>query len=197
MRKPRKRFSCYNTLITDMITFITGSTGKWKEVSAVLGDFVVQKDIDLPEIQDLDVKKVVAAKLLEARKVIPKGAILVDDSGYYYHALGRLPGVFSKFFYKELGLERNVELLKKLGDTTVTAYTILGYMDAHDSISYFEATIECTFVSPRGTNGFGFDPIFLPAGSDKTAAEMDDTERNKWKMRTIAVKKLKEFLAKK
>ena len=177
-----------------MITFITGSAGKWEEVFALLGDVVRQKDLDLPEIQSLDVKEVIGAKLVEARKVITQGAILVDDSGYYFHALGRLPGVFSKFFYEELGLEGNVSLLEKLGDNHVTAYTQLGYMNEQGVISYFEGVVECTFVAPRGTNGFGFDPVFLPDGSDKTMAEMNDEERQKWKMRTIAVNKLKAFL---
>ena len=178
----------------DMLTFVTGSTGKWKEVSAVLGDLVTQKDIGLPEIQDLDVKKVIAEKLIEARKAIPEGAILVDDSGYYFHALGRLPGVFTKFFLEELGLKRSAEMLVKLGDSSLTAYTVLGYMDETDHISYFDGTFEGTMVMPRGEGGFGFDPVFCPKGSDKTMAEMNDEERLKWKMRTIAVKKLKAFL---
>ncbi len=190
---------CYTITMKDTeekVTFITGSAGKWEEVSAVLGDRVVQKDIDLPEIQDLDVKKVIAAKLIEARKVIPLGAILVDDSGYYFHAMGRLPGVFSKFFYEELGLEGNVALLEKFGDNHVTAYTLLGYMDERGVISNFEGVVEGTLVAPHGTNGFGFDPVFLPEGSQKTMAEMNDDERHSFKMRTIAVKKLKEFLGK-
>ena len=126
---------CYTE--NTMITFITGNAGKWKRISAVLGDQVVQKDIDLVEIQSLDVKEVIAAKLIEARKVITEGAILVDESGYYFHAFGRLPGVFTKFFLKELSLTRIVVLLTMLADTEVTHYSVLGYMNDMGEIRLF------------------------------------------------------------
>jgi non-canonical purine NTP pyrophosphatase (RdgB/HAM1 family) len=182
---------CYNKT---MITFITGNHNKLSEIAHVLTVPLAHADIDLPEIQTLDVKEVIAAKLTEARGHIKEGAILVDDSGYYFHALGKLPGVFSKFFLKEIGLEKTAHMLTLLNNVNATAYTMLGYMDAHDVVHYFEGAVEGTIVTPRGEGGFGFDPVFMPSGHTKTFAEMSESERLNLKMRAIATRKLKEFL---
>jgi XTP/dITP diphosphohydrolase len=50
-------------------------------------------------------------------------------------------------------------------------------------------------ASPRGSSGFGYDPVFIPDGSEKTFAEMTLEEKNQWSHRARAVKKLVEFLS--
>jgi non-canonical purine NTP pyrophosphatase (RdgB/HAM1 family) len=61
-------------------------------------------------------------------------------------------------------------------------------------MEYFEGFYDGSIVSPRGTGGFGWDPIFQPAGSPLTFAEMSLEEKNKYSMRRIAAQKLKEYL---
>ena len=62
----------------EMIVFITGNSGKFAEVKSIFGDHVSQQDIYLPEIQSLDVKKVIGQKLLDARKVITEAGFGPD-----------------------------------------------------------------------------------------------------------------------
>lgn len=179
-----------------MITFITGNKNKFSEVQAILGDKVEMHDIDLSEIQSLNPKEVIEAKLIEARKHFKTGAILVDDTGYNFNFFGRLPGVYSKHFLKELGLQKIYNILEKLGDFNAIFYTYLGYMDEEGNIEYFYGSTEGKIVSPRGENGFGYDPIFMPNGSDRTTAEMNEEEFKIYKPRAKATKSLKEFLEK-
>lgn len=179
-----------------MIIFITGNKNKFSEVQAILGDKVEMHDIDLLEIQSLDPKEVVEAKLIEARKHIKTGTILVDDTGYNFNYFGRLPGVYSKHFLKELGLQKIYDILEKFGDNKATFYTYLGYMDENGNIEYFYGSTDGVIVSPRGENGFGYDPVFMPNGSEKTISELNDEERKIYKSRAKAVKLLKEFLDK-
>ena len=64
-------------------------------------------------------------------------------------------------------------------------------------INFFEGAIEGTItLQMRGNTGFGYDPLFLPAGSDKTFAEMPLEEKNKISHRAKAVDKLVDFLKK-
>ncbi len=179
-----------------MITFITGNKNKFSEVQAILGDEVEMHDIDLPEIQSLDPKEVIESKLIEARKHIKTGTILVDDTGCNFNFFGKLPGVYSKYFLKELGLQKMFNILEKFSDNSATLYTYLGYMDEAGNIEYFYGSTDGVIVSSRGENGFGYDPIFMPNGSEKTNAEMNEEELKIYKPRAKATKLLKEFLEK-
>ena len=140
-----------------MITLITGNTHKFQEIKAILGESISMVDIDLPEIQSLDVKEVVLEKLKLAREHVQHGAIMVDDTGYYFKSMGRLPGVFSKFFLQELGHEGVSSLVSKLDSNRATTYTCIGYMNEINVVKYFIAHVEGIIVTPSGSNGFGFD----------------------------------------
>ncbi len=177
-----------------MITFITGNHHKLKEAQAVLGELVVGQDIDLPEIQSLDVKEVVKVKLLDARKEVTTGAIMVDDAGYYFESLGRLPGVFSKFFLQELGHAGIYDLVTSLTTSRATSYTCIGYMDEDDRIEYFIAEVSGELVAPQGEHGFGFDSLFIPDGHKERFAEMEESTYKDVKPRGKALVLLKEFL---
>ena len=62
--------------------FITGNTGKFEEVKSLI-PFLQQKDIDLPEIQELDPQKIITAKLQEAQKHV-QGGVIVEDTSLYF-----------------------------------------------------------------------------------------------------------------
>ncbi len=175
--------------------FITGNENKFSEVQSIL-DNVKRLDIDLPEIQDIDAKNIIKAKLLEALKH-KKGEFIVEDTSLYLHGLKGLPGPLIKWFMKTIGNEGLVNLVEKLNDNTAEAKTIIGYAKNKDEIKFFEGTIPGKIVTQTGVSGFGWDPIFQPNGFDKTFAEMTQEEKNTVSMRKIAVEKLREFLTKK
>ena len=174
--------------------FITGNKNKFEEVKAVLDD-VKQLDIDLSEIQDIDAKNIVRAKLLEALNH-KDGEFIVEDTSLYLDCIKGLPGPLIKWFLKTVGNDGLANLAEKLGNNKAEAKTIIGYAKNKDEIEFFEGVIPGTIVAPTGVSGFGWDPIFQPDGHDKTFAEMSAEEKNNVSMRKIAAEKLKEFAAK-
>jgi inosine triphosphate pyrophosphatase len=176
------------------LSFITGSKNKFEEVKAVITD-IEQLDIDLPEIQHVDAHEIIKAKLAEATKRQP-GELMVEDTSLYFDCLNGLPGPLIKWFMKTVGNDGLANIAAKLGDTKAQAKTIIGYANSQGEVEFFEGVIEGTIVAPRGETGFGWDPIFLPDGYNKTFAEMAQDEKNTLSMRKIAAAKLKECLTK-
>ena len=123
-----------------------------------------------------------------------------DDSGICVEALDNLPGIRSKDFFQEKGgylktllfiIDKTEKLLNKKAyfQTTISLN-----LNAHRSI-FFSGVVEGKISNkPRGQNGFGYDPIFIPDGCTKTFAEMSLFEKNKISHRSIAIKKLKDYL---
>ena len=81
--------------------FITGNKNKFEEVKSILPN-TEQLDIDLPEIQDIDAKIIIRAKLLAALKH-KDGEFIVEDTSLYLDCLGGLPGPLIKWFMKNMG----------------------------------------------------------------------------------------------
>jgi non-canonical purine NTP pyrophosphatase (RdgB/HAM1 family) len=172
--------------------FITGNKGKLKEVKSILPS-VKQYDIDLPEIQDIDARKVIKEKLLEALKH-RKGEFIVEDTSLYLDCLNGMPGPLIKWFMKTVGNKGLYNIAKKLGNYNAEAKTIIGYAKNRKNIKFFEGNIKGKIVSPKGTKGFGWDPIFKPKGFTKNFAEMSHEDKNSISMRRTALNKLKRFL---
>lgn len=174
--------------------FVTSNKNKFEEAKEILGDFAAleQFDVDLPEIQDIDSRAVVKAKLEAALECHP-GPFVVDDVSVRCEALNGFPGPFIKWFLKSFSLEEIYAMLQKLGNTRTEVSLLIGYARNRDDIHFFEGVVRGKIVAPRGKY-FGWDPIFQPNGSDKTYAEMGREEKNKASHRRLALDKLKEFL---
>jgi len=175
------------------IYFITGNKSKFEEVKEIL-PAVEQLDIDLPEIQDIDAHEIIKAKLQDAFAHKKEGKFIVEDTSLYLDCLNGLPGPLIKWFIKTIGNDGLVNLCIKLGNSKAQAKTIIGYAKSSSEIEYFEGVLNGTIVRQRGGEGFGWDPIFLPAGYEKTLAEMSLEEKNEISMRRVAIDKLFSFL---
>lgn len=172
--------------------FITGSQSKFNEAKAILPE-LKQYDIDLDEIQEIDAKKIIEHKLREALKH-KKANFIVEDASLYFECLSNLPGPLIKWFWKSLGNYGLYDLCKRYKNYNATASVTIGYTDGSE-IKYFTGSIKGKIVRPKGDNGFGYDPIFIPEGHAKTYHEMTHDEKNKISHRRKALDKLKKFLA--
>jgi len=175
--------------------FITGNKNKFEEVQAIIHT-VQQLDIDLPEIQDVDGKNIIRAKLIEALKH-DTGTCIVEDTSLYLDCLNGLPGPLIKWFLKTIGNNGLAHLSETLHNTRAEAKTIIGYAENQNEIEFFEGSVFGTIVPERGNSDFGWDTIFLPEGSDKTFSEMTQEEKNRISMRSIAARKLHKYLLRK
>ena len=179
---------------TGTITFVTGNANKAKHASRLLGYPVVNYDMDLPEIQSLDLREVVEAKLKSAYEILKK-PLIVEDVSLEFCELKRLPGTFIKFFVKELGLDYLCGMLDKK-DKTAIAKCMIGFTDGTDTHLFLGAQSGKITAEPRGDAGFGWDRIFV---SDqfpgKTNAELDEVEYAKYFTAIRRFDSLKDYLS--
>jgi non-canonical purine NTP pyrophosphatase (RdgB/HAM1 family) len=184
--------------------FVTGSSGKFAEAQAHIPD-IRQLNLDLTEIQEVDPRVIIEAKLKEAMRVVnespsimrnvyvPPGmpAFIVEDTSLYLRRLGGLPGPLIKWFLKSIGNKGLYEICH--GEYRAWALTVIGYACGRD-IRFFEGRVHGSIVYPRGSSDFGWDVIFQPEGYDKTFAEMGPDMKNRISMRHIAFEGLANFI---
>jgi XTP/dITP diphosphohydrolase len=168
--------------------FITGSENKFKEFKQKLPQ-LEQYEINLTEIQSLNPKEVIRHKLIEALDH-KKGEFIVEDTSFSLDCLNGFPGTYAKHFLKVMSNEEIVNLTKKLENNKTESRTIIGYAKSREEIYFAEGSLKGTIVGEKGTNGFGWDPIFLPENEIKTLAEMTTEEKNKISYRGKAIDEL-------
>lgn len=169
----------------------TTSGDKLSEFQEILGFKPRRTNLPFYEIQAIEVEKVVEHKTKQAFEEIKK-AVICEDTGLYLKEWNGLPGALAKIFEKTIGWEGICKILK--GSREAKAQTVIGFCD-NKGYKSFKGEISGEIAkSPRGENGFGWDTIFVPKGSDKTFAEMSPEEKNSVSMRKIALEKLKNFL---
>ncbi len=174
------------------IFFITGNKHKAEEVRALIPS-IQQLDIDLPEIQSLDPKEIITAKLIEARKHHTE-TIAVEDVSLKLEGLGGLPGPMIKWWLQTLGAQGIYDLTQKIGNDRATISCHVGLSQPGQDIVYFSTERTGHIVAPRASSSFGWNPIFQQDGLEKTYAEMTIEERNTISHRAGAWKQLSNYL---
>ncbi|MEG3182318.1 RdgB/HAM1 family non-canonical purine NTP pyrophosphatase [Sphingomonas sp. LT1P40] len=161
--------------------------GKVREIKALLAPFGIEPvsaaSLDLPEPEETGTTFVANAELKALQAADLSGLpALADDSGLCVEALKGDPGIFSARWAgpsKDFGVA--MELVEKaIADTGPDASRdahfvcalALAWPDGH--VEWFEGRVDGTLVwPPRGSNGFGYDAMFLPNGHEQTFGEMD------------------------
>lgn len=188
------------------LCFATNNQHKIEEVRAMLGSAFELRTLheigcyeDIPETGET----MEANSLLKAQYVWEQYGIncFADDSGLEVAALGGAPGVYSARYAGQHGnhLANNQLLLSRLeGQTERSAqFRAVITLILEGQTHQFEGVVGGRIVSElRGTDGFGYDPLFVPTGYEQTFAEMAFSEKNKFSHRAKAVEKLCVFLAK-
>lgn len=175
------------------ITFITSNPAKAEQLGRHLNFPLLHKKIDLDEIQSLDLEEIIQHKVKEAYKHV-ESPVLVEDTSLTFHALGKLPGPLAKWFLQELDNDGLCRLLDTYSDRSATAEVLFCLYDGAESMTFHGSIRGSIAKSPRGDRGFGWDPIFIPEGWEKTWGEMTIDEQKETSMRRIALKKLEEYL---
>lgn len=186
------------------LVFVTANTHKAAEVQKVVSKaikIVSLKDINCNDDIEETANTFQGNALLKAKHVYNKynKNCFADDSGLEVEALNNEPGVFSaRYAGVPKSDEKNTaKLLKNLEgieNRKARFRTVIALiLDGKEHL--FEGIIEGTIAQqPIGTNGFGYDPVFIPAGYTKTFAQMTAEEKNQISHRAIAVSKMNEFL---
>lgn len=173
-----------------MLTFVTSSANKLAEVERILGRSLVQASLPLEEIQAIDLATVVRHKAHQAYTRLGQ-PVLVEDTGLAFTAWNGLPGALIKWFLAALGPNGICQLLRGETNRAATATTFFCY-DNGSEYRVFAGTVSGIIPeAPRGSNGFGWDAIFQPLGSERTFAEMTPEEKDRFSMRRKALEQLR------
>ena len=185
------------------IVFATHNAKKLSELQSLLPDnyrVVSATELNIPEPEETELTLQGNSKL-KADFVFDfaQNPTIADDTGLEVEALNGRPGVFSARYAGEPKNDQNnvAKLLQELANQPnrkAQFRTIITYKDATQTLQ-FEGIVKGTIaLNPSGTEGFGYDPVFLPEASTRTFAEMNLSEKNTFSHRARAMQKLLEFL---
>ena len=182
------------------LVFVTGNAGKAAELRAQLkprGIAVVQDDRGYPEVQADTLREVAeaGAQHLLANGLAPP--FVLEDSGLFVAALRGWPGVYSRHALDTVGIAGLLRLMAgvELEMRSAAFQACLLYVDPAGRMHAFEGSASGRIADrAAGSGGFGFDPVFVPRGHDRTFAEMDATEKAALSHRGAAVRAFLEFL---
>jgi len=186
------------------LVFATNNNHKLKEISSLLGDsfkLVSLKDLNITEEIPEDEPTLEGNAMHKARYIygLLKRVSFADDTGLETEALDGLPGVRSaRFAGEQKNSEDNIDkLLAMLADkgNRRARFRCVIALIIDEKEFLFEGISEGKILKERkGSEGFGYDSVFLPSGSSLTFAEMPLQEKNKVSHRARAFEKLTEFL---
>jgi XTP/dITP diphosphohydrolase len=181
----------------------THNPHKAEELKAMLPQFNVKTLADLKMMDDIPetASDLEGNSFIKATTIFEKfgGIVVADDSGLEVNALSGAPGVHSaRYAGKPRNDTRNTEKLLHalLNKTNRNAQfrTVITLMSAKET-RQFEGIVKGTInTQPKGTDGFGYDPVFTPEGYDKTFAEISQHKKNSISHRANAIKRLVTFL---
>ena len=156
---------------------VTGNENKWLEAKRILGRDLERIVLDLPEIQAATTREVALEKARAAFALV-KRPVIVEDAGVELRAFGGFPGPFIKYWHTLGGNEAICRALDGTASRAATAVCVLGIADA-GGVRIVEGRLDGSISkSPRGTGGFGWDPIFIPENESRTFAEMSAAEKD-------------------
>jgi len=191
----------------ERLLFATNNLNKLKEIQSLLGETITLLSLEeagireeLPETQDT----LEGNALQKAHRAFELCGIpcFADDTGLEVFALGGRPGVYSARYAgeqkdPEANMEKLLGELQDKPDRRARFRTVIALVDGRQEV-LFEGSVEGTVTAEkRGRKGFGYDPVFLPGESERTFAEMEMAEKNRFSHRARAIQKLVAFLGKK
>ncbi len=194
--------------MTKKLLIATHNRGKLSEYQEILEDL----DVELVTLDDVGISHDVEetgttfeenARLKAEQYATQSGLVTIaDDSGLEVDALGGEPGVYSKRYAGEgkTDAERNEYLLDKLREVprerrNARFRCVIAMAKPDGTIRFAEGVCEGEVAyEPRGTSGFGYDPVFIAAGGERHLAEFSSTEKNRISHRGRAAERARPML---
>ena len=190
--------------MNNTLLIATGNSHKTEEIQAMLGDDVLVSDLkSLAEvgeiIEDADTFEGNADIKSLAVSGLTKELVLADDSGLVVDALNGDPGIRSaRYAGENASMEENKALLLSSLEGEVNRQArfvcVLSVAKEGEVIAQFRGECEGRIIEQElGGGGFGYDPLFIPEGYEKTFAELPAETKNTISHRAVAFKKFQEW----
>ena len=175
-----------------MITVVTGNKGKAAEVAAFFDGIVevTHTPFEAVEPQAESISEIAREKARQAYGALGV-PLIVDDTGLFIEALAGFPGPYAAYVQDTIGNEGILRAMSAIENRRAYFATAVAYAD-ENGISVFEGRVDGEITqSPRGTDGFGYDPIF--SVGEKTLAEMSLSEKNQVSHRARALEEFRKW----
>lgn len=189
------------------IIFASHNKGKISEIKEILSPLGINvlsgEDLDLPDVEEtgktFEENAYIKALAAAQKQNIP---CFADDSGLCVDAMGGRPGVYTARYAPNRDFEKGMDkLLTELAATNsgnraahFSCVIVLAYPDGQ--YKSFEGRVDgCIAAKKSGHSGFGYDPIFIPTGFNRSFAEFDSEEKNKISHRGRALQKFIQYLS--
>jgi XTP/dITP diphosphohydrolase len=177
------------------ITVVTGNAHKAAEVAAFFQGTadISHISLDLPEYRSDDVGEIARGKAQYAFLQL-KTPLIVDDTGLFIEALKGFPGPYAAYVLNSIGNTGILKLMEGVADRRARFVTAIAFADSQ-GVHVFRGSIEGRITSsPRGSGGFGYDPIFETG--EKTLAEIPLEEKSLSSHRARALAAFHEWFVK-
>ncbi|MFN4132943.1 MAG: XTP/dITP diphosphatase [Candidatus Hadarchaeales archaeon] len=183
------------------LAFVTSNKHKFLEVKEIAekhGIKIVQRSLPVIEIQSGSLAEIARFSANHAFSIL-KSPCFVEDAGIFISALNGFPGPYSKFVFMTIGNAGVLKLLNKNNNRDAKFISAVGYCNGSRKTKVFLKSVAGKISQkPRGTFGFGFDPIFIPEeGDGRTFGEMSIEEKNAFSHRAKAVEAFFKWFKKK
>lgn len=188
------------------IIFASHNKGKIAEIKEILYPLGIKvlsgEDVDLPDVEEtgktFEENAYIKALAAAREKNIP---CVADDSGLCVDAIGGRPGVYTARYAPDRdfdkGMDKLLDELSQSNSNNRSAYfscvIVLAYPDGN--YRSFEGRVDGSIATQKtGKSGFGYDPIFIPTGFNRSFAEFNSDEKNKISHRGRALQKFIKYL---
>lgn len=175
-----------------MLLFQTSNKHKFEEAKKILTQYGIKiKRVPLgyEEIQADRLEEVVVSALAR----ISKEGVFIEDAGLFIDSLKGFPGVYSSYAQRIIGNQGVLKLMDSITNRKAEFVSVLGLRHGRE-VKIFKGVVRGSIsLGPKGSMGFGYDPIFIPEGYEKTFAE-DTGLKNETSHRRKALEKLSRYM---
>jgi XTP/dITP diphosphohydrolase len=162
-----------------LVTFASTNPNKFREVQSILAAHGIPVDfaqLNLVEVQSDSLEEIAREKAKSAFSQAGR-PVIVEDDGLFIGALKGFPGQYSSHAFKTLGNQGILKLLAGSADRSAYFHSLIAFYDGK-RLSVSEGHIDGRISEKIAEGGWGYDPIFVPAGTSLTFAELKDKKND-------------------
>jgi XTP/dITP diphosphohydrolase len=182
-----------------VLRVVTSNEGKAREFSAALEPVTWQVQRVAEEYQEVQADTLDQVALASARWLVAQGSVtppfVLEDAGLFLEALDGFPGVYSAYVYRTVGCPGLLRLMEGREDRRARFESRIALVLPGGGVELLAGTCHGTVpTEERGSEGFGFDPVFVPEGEGRTFAQMSVAEKEVHSHRGRALARLRDRL---
>jgi XTP/dITP diphosphohydrolase len=171
------------------VTFASTNQNKYREVQSILPAYGIAIDfaqVNPVEIQSDSLEEIAREKAKSAFAMVGR-PVIVEDDGLFIDALKGFPGQYSSHAFKTIGNDGIMKLLAGPTYRTASFRSLIAFYDGK-RLSISEGRVDGRISDKITEGGWGYDPIFVPAGTDLTFAQLKE-KKNEYSHRKKALEK--------